>query len=286
MVSPGLVRKGKKTIYRNGKLVQKGYAPVYSKRRMGGVKGAFAQKVKSVLLRAEETKYRAEDLVIPGSILPSLGTFQQFSSGITGTGELYACIPRITQGTNDFNRIGNRISPVSCHVDAILNCTTSNNNQSVDVFAHVFVLEATAVKSLDNLSAVPITQLLEDGAGGYIAADGTTNMTQYPVNRTAFKVLHHRRMRLYKPFGQQNNRAAPSAGGTDGTIAACTGNKRIRLKIPLPKELRYDVAAQDYPVNTAPFFCVAWEYNDQSGDSAPITSIYVQARTHLRYKDA
>jgi len=234
----------------------------------------------------EETKYRAEDLVIPGSVLPSLGTFQQFSSGITGTGELYACLPRLTQGTDDFNRIGNSVVPVSCHVDAILNCTTSNNNQSVDVWAHVFVLQATAVKSLDNLSAVPITQLLEDGAGGYIAADGTTNMTQYPVNRTAFKVLHHKRIRLYKPFGQQNNRAAPSAGGTDGTIAACTGNKRVRLNIPLPKKLKYDIASQSYPVNSAPFFCVAWEYNDASGDSAPITSIYVQARTHLRYKDA
>jgi len=156
----------------------------------------------------------------------------------------------------------------------------------VDVWAHFFVLQATAVKSLDNMSAVPITQLLENGAGGYIAADGTTNMTQYPVNRTAFKVIHHKRVRLYKPFGQQNNRAAPSAGGTDGTIAACTGNKRLRLNIPLPKKLKYDVASQDYPVNAAPFFCVAWEYNDQSGDSAPITSIYVQARTHLRYKDA
>ena len=235
----------------------------------------------------EETKYRAEDLIVPGStVLPSLGTFQQFSSGITGTGELYACIPRLTQGVDDFQRIGNSVQPVSCHVDVIANVTTSNNNQSVDVWAHFFVLQSTSVKSLDNLSSVPITQLLENGAGGYIAADGTTNMTQYPVNRTAFKVLHHKRVRLYKPFGQQNNRAAPSAGGTDGTIAACTGNKRLRFKIPLPKKLKYDVASQDYPVNAAPFFCVAWEYNDQSGDSAPITSIYVQARTHLRYKDA
>ena len=239
-----------------------------------------------MIAKTEETKYVAEDLVIPGSILPSLGTFQQFSSAITSTGELYACIPRISQGTDDFQRVGNQIMPTSCHVDVIANCTTSNNNQSVDVFAHFYVLQATAVKSLDNLSAVPITQLYENGSGGYISADGTTNMTQYPLNRTAFKVLHHKRVRLFKGFGQQNNRAAPSAGGTDGTISLCTGNKRLRLKVPLPKKLKYDIVSQQYPVNSAPFFAVAWEYNDQSGDSAPITSIYVQARTHLRYKDA
>lgn len=243
--------------------------------------------MKNLIDGKEETKYVAEDLVIPGtSVFPSLGTFQQFDAVIASTNELYACIPRLGQGTDDFQRIGNRVTPVSCHVDAILNCTTSNNNQSVDVFAHVFVLQATAVKSLDNLSAVPIGQMFENGAGGYIPADGTTNMTQYPLNRTAFKVLHHKKIRLYKPFGQQNNRAAPSAGGTDGTIAACTGNKRIRLNIPLPKLLKYDVAAQQYPINSAPFFCVAWELNDQSGDTSGITQIYVQARTHLRYKDA
>lgn len=246
------------------------------------------QKAEVVALtkQPEETKYRAEDLYPPaGPANPTLGTFQQFTSAITSPAELYACIPRLQQGTDDFNRVGNRISPVECHVDVMLNCTTSNNNQSVDVFAHVFMLQATAVKSLDNLTAVPINQLFENGSGGYISADGTTNMSMYPLNRTAFKILHHKKIRLYKPFGQQNNRAAPSAGGTDGTIAACTGNKRIRLKVPLPKQLKYDVASQSYPLNAAPFFCVAWEYNDQSGDSAPITSIYVQARTHLRYKD-
>lgn len=242
--------------------------------------------IQKVIKGTEETKYRAEDCVIPGSILPSLGTFQQFTSAITGTGELYACIPRLTQGTDDYQRVGNQVMPVSCHVDLILQATTNDNAQSVDKFAHVFVLQATAVKSLDNLSAVPITQLFENGAGGYIGADGTTNMSQYPLNRQAFKVIAHRRVRLYKPFGQQNNALAPTAGGTNGTIAGCTGNRRLRIKVPLPKKLKYDVASQSYPINSAPFLCIAWERNDYDGDNNQLTSMYAQARCHLRFKDA
>lgn len=242
--------------------------------------------VKRLVDGTEETKYRAEDCVIPGSLLPSLGTFQQFTAAITGTGELYACIPRLTQGTDDFQRVGNTVNPVSCHVDIILQVTSNDNAQSVDKYAHVFVLSAAAVKSLDNLSAVPITQLFENGAGGYIGADGTTNMTQYPLNRTAFNVHSHRRVRLYKPFGQQNNALAPTAGGTNGTIAACTGNYRLRVKIPLPNKLKYDTASQSYPINAAPFLCIAWERNDYDGDNNQLTSMFAQARTHLRFKDA
>lgn len=234
----------------------------------------------------EETKYVAEDLVIPGSILPSLATFQQFSSAITGTGELYACIPRINQGVDDYQRVGNSIQPVSCHVDGLLNVTTSDNSYAVDYVAHVFVLQAVAVKNLANLSSVPIGQLFENGAGGYISADGTTKMSKYPINRTDFKVLHHRRVRLTKCWGQTNG-----IGGSLATTLATqdsqnTGNYRFRLPIKLPKKLKYDVASQQYPSNSAPFLCIAWEQNDYAGDSAPITSIYAQARVHLRYKDS
>jgi hypothetical protein len=244
------------------------------------------QAIERVIKGSAETKYVAEDLVIPGSILPSLGTFQQFSSAITSTGELYACIPRITQGNDDWNRIGNRIKPISCHLNVMMNCTTDDNQQSVDMVAHIFVLQAVAVKSLDNLSAVPILQLFENGAGGYIPADGTTNMSQYPLNRTAFKILHHKKKRLVKSFGKANGRSGGSIPLTDCTLSPQnTGNVRMRLKIKLPKTLNYDVASQSYPVNAAPFFCVAWEQNDYAGDSAPITSMFVQARTHLRYDD-
>jgi len=259
-----------------------------SKKPVAKISPTLSTAVSKIVNRKFETKYVAEDLVIPGSILPSLGTFQQFSSAVTGTGELYACIPRLSVGSSakDGTRVGNSVTPTSCYVDLMLNVTTDDNSYAVDYMAHVFVLQAKSVRSLDNLSAVPILQLFEDGADGYIGADGTSKMSKYPLNRTEFTVLKHVKRRLVKCWGQTNG-----VGGSLGTTLATqdsknSGNVRIRIPIKLPKVLKYDVSSQTYPVNSAPFLCIAWERNDYQGDTAQIQSIYASARTHMRYKDA
>jgi len=244
----------------------------------------FTQAVKRVINGTTETKYVSEPVrALTG--LSSLGTWGGFSSAITGTGEIYAALPRVGQGIDDHQRIGNTIKPKSVHVKLDVCTKVWNDNSSQDRTVHIFFLTATSVKSLDNYSAIPITQLLNKGDGTNVSFDGTPFTAQYPVNTSEFRVLHHTATRMVSGFGQSKGTTAATAGTTDGVISPAHSYAHLDYRIKVPKTFKFDRASQVYPTNSAPFMVIGFTDNN-TVPSAPMDYVQVLGQVSMSYKDA
>jgi len=240
-------------------------------------------QVKALVAAPVETKYVSESLYqMTGGATP--GAFISFSSAITGTSEIYSAIPRITQGLDDNNRIGNQICPRSVTVKLDICTATFGDNASRDRTVHVFLLTAKSVKSLDNYTAIPITQLLNKGDGTNGPFDGTQFTAQYPVNRSEFTVLKHKTMRMVKAFGITNGIAGIDVANTDNVITPSHQYAQISLKVKCPKTFKYDRASQRLPTNYAPFIVIGFTHNNDN-TVAPNDFIRVLGQTQMRYTD-
>jgi len=231
-----------------------------------------------------ETKYRAHAIKkLSGG---DLAAFTAFSSAITGPAEIYGALPQVAQGVDEHERIGDVISPTSCTVHLDITAPTFANNNSIDKTVHIFLLQCTSVKDLDNYSAIPITQLLDNGAGGNVGFDGTPLTAMMPVNRRNFTVLKHKKFRLVKGFGKTNGSSATDpAGLTDSAITPSASYKHIAMRVKLPKKLKYSAHGSKYPTNSAPFIVIGWTNNWQVDTASNVIDLYVNGRVEMRYKD-
>jgi len=247
----------------------------------------FTKKVKAIVAGEAETKYVCESLRNTNGLPSTLATFRNFSSAITGTTELYACIPQVSEGARDHQRVGDTISPTSAYINLNMVATSATDMQPWDVTAHVFVLSAKQVKYMDNLSAVPITELMDNGQGGATNFDGTLPTTLFKINTAGFTVHAHRKVRLVKNFGWSNNATGvPPTGVPQGSIVVDSrAYANLKIKVTLPKKLRYIRDSANYPDNAAPFLAIGWVRNDASGDTAAHTYIEVEGKVHMFYKD-
>ena len=242
-------------------------------------------EVKSLVTKQFETKYCATPSTVPKA-LTDLTNFTAFSSAITSVGELFACLPSLSQGVAENQRVGDTIQPVSAHVNFRIEAFSTNDNNACDKTVHIFMLEAASVKSLDNYTAIPITQLLELGTGTGGGFDGTLQRALCPINKREFRVLHHKKIRLIKGFGNPVGFSSLAAGTTDGVGSTYRHYADVNLKVKLPKVLKYDRTTSVYPTNSAPVFCIGWTDNLPLNTAPNTLNLMVMARTHLYYKDA
>jgi len=242
---------------------------------------ALASKVKSIIRRGQETKFI---LYPPTNFNTSgnLSSFTAFTSGITSTNEVYALIPRISQGEDDYQRIGNVIQPVSLTTKVNVALFT---NQSMSVYADIFFCTSKNVKDVENTNDVPTGELLNNGNGGNQAYDGASYTAMLPVNRTEFTLIAHKRIKLQTCAGDPNT--ALSGGSPASTSVNPQHTFSFSQKIPLPQRLLYEAAAKTSPTNAFPFMMVGFCGADANGNTAPTTArIQVQAQSHMYYKDA
>jgi len=288
--------------YRNRRPAYRRRRPARRPRRKTMVKKTFAKKVLSIVNKEAETKYVSSFVQTPNWVytisggrlsqlryVPASTESTAFTSGITSVAEIYAAIPKVYQGTDSINRIADKIQPVKCRLDLDICITTASDATGFDYNVHIFVLQSKAVKNLNNYTAIPITQLLDDGSGSQTSFDGTIVATQYPVENKLFTVLHHKVVHLQKP-----NDLANATSGLGGYKATTPGNgqdgyAKVSLNVPLPKTLTYDSSAVTYPQNTAPFLCIGWTRRDAFGNGttadSTVSNCLVMGRTHLWFKD-
>jgi hypothetical protein len=220
---------------------------------------------------------RATDFVVTA---PTLDLPTGFSSAITSTRELYAVIPQIGEGPGVHQRVGDTIQPTSLTLNLRFAFPFTDNQQSGDVTAHVFVLSCKSVKSLDNLTAVPITLLLDNGQGSAGSFDGTNQHSLWKVNTNLFTVHKYKRIRFQKTEGLVNNGGL----GNGQTCMQASQHHYARIRVPLPKKLKYALNNQTYPTNSAPFLCIGYTQNDAS-NSAGLIAVYAQGNCQLHFKD-
>lgn len=212
----------------------------------------------------------------------SLETFTGFTSGITSTAEVYALIPRVSQGQDDHNRVGNIIQPVSLTTKVNLALYTAH---SQNIYADVYFCHSKTVKSANNTTGVVVSALLNAGDGTNVGYDGTSYTAMLPVNKSEFTVIAHKRVLLRKVGGNPNYELDNSLGAS--SISDSKYCASFAQKIKLPQRLVYEQASNQYPTNTFPFMMVGFCGADSMGGIAPITArLQVQAQSHLYYKDS
>lgn len=240
--------------------------------------------VKKIIGRSMETKYVAEPSRTPSGS-STLSSFTAFSSGIAGPNEIYAALPTMTVGTSDHQRVGSRIEPVRGHVDLYLQAFGLNDNNSVDKTVHIFMLIAKSIKNLTDVGSIPILELLRIGNSTNSSFDGTIYRSFDDVS-TNFRVLHHKKIRLVKGFGNPQGTTAATAGTTDAVLSPSRHFAHVKLNVPMLMELQYDNAASSYPLNYAPFFVIGWTQNIPQNAASSTINLQVIGKTHMYFKDS
>lgn len=156
----------------------------------------------------------------------------------------------------------------------------------MSVFVDVYYLTSKTVKTDNILANVPTAFLLNAGDGTNVPYDGTAQTADFPVNKAAFTLIKHKRVKLQLVKGDPN---ASLVGiyANPPVDSSCYYEARWKVKIPLPKKLQYMNENVNYPSNTCPFMCLGFHAIDGNGDLAPITPrIFCRSQSQMYYKDA
>lgn len=250
-------------------------------RRMRPSKGLKLQ-IDSVLKGKQETKF-VLGAPFNRNTATDLEQFQPFTGGITSTNEVYCLIPKVIQGEDDFNRIGNIIQPVklTTKVNVCINPTDPN---SQSIYADIWFCTAKSVKAERNSNQILTAALLNDGQGTNVAYDGTSFTAMLPLNKSEFSLISHKRYKLQKTSNDPNSKLT-GGGNPASSLSAYTAS--FSVNVPIPTRYIYEDKADDTPTNAFPFMMVGFVGTDTTGDTSSITGrVYVQAQSHLYFKDS
>jgi len=217
--------------------------------------------------------------------------------------DILRLIPSVAEGTDDYERIGTKIRPVSLNVKgqirirfSFLNAAVSTVPQNLTI--DLYVLQHVRLKDYNSLYGLNnFTDLLETGGGATQAYSGVPINSAMRVANENYKVLQRRRITL-RYAGVINAGVAtqvPFAQPQDHTWYA---EYNLNLTKHLPKVLTYPEGTSgagpvpsvvlDAPTNSSIFMCMgyaSWYTNPNfSGDEeAAIEQTYV---SEMGFKDA
>jgi len=208
--------------------------------------------------------------------------FTGFTSAITSTAEIYACLPVVAEGTAGHQRAGEYVFPVKARVHLNI-VSTQNYLKNADIMVYAFFLESLSVKDLAGYGNIPIQQLLDNGQGSVVSFDGTSGTSLFKINTRAFRVIKVVRKRIITNVAQTVSSATTSVPQDPSQ-----DHHAVSLNIPVPKKLVYASDGSLYPSNYAPFMVLGFIDNTWHGDTAPglTESVTVEGRSELWYKDA
>lgn len=205
-----------------------------------------------------------------------------------GTGDCYPLIPAIPQGTDDWQRIGDKIKPkylkVTCHGHLVADPVGGSPGITagpqlngvagqVPIMVRVIAFTQNDIKAASSGANVDVGQLLrgDNGAGTYF--NGYTTDLLRPVNTDKFKVLKDKKFEL-----------VPCPGHTqDGQYKLFY---QFSFKVKCPATLKYDNNSVNLPNNFAPFISVGYAYvNGQSPDTVA-TPLSFGVTSHMVFEDA
>jgi len=258
---------------------------VANRARMARPSRDLVQEIKKVVAGTQETKFIV-DYPFNTQTSSDLYAAVNFSSGITSTNELYNLIPRINVGSDDHQRIGNRIQPVSLYNTTTVFLPYSEARTAMSVFVDVYYLTSKTVKTDNIMANIPTDFLLNAGDGTNVPYDGTAQTADFPINKAAFTLIKHKRVKLQLSAGDPNSVLVGSFVNP-GIVTTCGYTARWKLKIPTPSVLTYMNENVNYPTNSLPFMCLGFHAIDANGDTAPITPrIFCRSQSQMYYKDA
>lgn len=218
----------------------------------------FAQAVKSVVGRTEETK--------------SLGTAVEngtiHNAAITNA-DLYPILAGMSVGPNSGQRIGDKIKPSSIRIKGVVSFYDRGQTVQAPMVVKIFALQWKGLKDgSSGFGSVPINTLMD--AGGSVGAfDGSTLRALWSINKEAFQVLGSATLKI-SDTDVENHKAQ-------------TGHYEMTLKPPAT--FTYNTGSL-YPSNYAPFLALGWFYEDGSTPAPTDVNIIHTSYATLYYKDA
>lgn len=263
-------------------------------------------QVKRMLNRQGEVKYVA-GFATPGengAPVPIYGDVwpQGTGGGPNGNVQLYTVPPSLSEGVDDYQRIGTKINVAKVCADLDVKFNTNPaisgiiDQASWDVTCHVWYGFVKRYKNeadiLGNQAAI-VDAMLDDGEGNLFRWLGGPHDQMYRLNNN-YVTLQHKKFRMYRPLGTQNDGTV--AGGVT-TYFPQTIAKRMRLTFKHPKVLRYNEGTS-FPQNYCPIIIIGYQHNDDSQASntyvvggtyllpTQVPALEAVIRTHMWYRDA
>lgn len=183
-----------------------------------------------------------------------------FNSRISNANECYPMIPEITQGTGDFQRIGDKVRGKYLYVKGYVQLDSAYLSQYSGVHyippftVRVMCLSQKNVKVGSEVGTrVDVAHLLKDnvatGTARYYDGDLLDNLA--PINKDLFKVYMDRKIKF-----SWINLGDSSVSGDSGFGVGQERTKYFTCRIKLPATMSFDDGNLNWPNNFAPFLCV------------------------------
>jgi len=188
--------------------------------------------------------------------------------------DLDACLPIVSLGTGDWQRIGARISPKSLVVRGTVYIFSRDMDINRPLEVRLLGFTQNDLRNCGQVADIDTANLLRGFNGTTVSYDGTIGRQVLPLNDELFKKLFDKKIKL-------SEQLAGTYEGTDMRTSAY----HYSFKIKCPKYLKYD-NVDNYPNNFAPFMAVGYTYLDGTVPDELVANVYNDSHCHLKYEDA
>lgn len=233
--------------------------------------------VKQMVLKNQETKFASNQY-----------TYTGFNSSINSSGDYIVCLPNVSQGTAQNNRIGGSIKPIKLVIRGYYVYRTDALSGARVIGTRLFCFSDKTVSSYPVLTSAGANFQLLDLGGSPTTYTGTPMNYITPHNTDAFKWYFDKRHVIQKPYGLTNSLSPSST--TDVTGFDRSMIRPFTITIPaskMPSVLRYDESiSSTVPVNFAPLLALG--YSDLLAFPADtvLQQLGMEFCATLYYKDA
>jgi len=204
-----------------------------------------------------------------GGLWANRGWAIQNNSITVNSVDIHQLIPFLSQGMDDWNRIGQRVSPVALNVRGSVRISLPQiiKQVPIDLKVYVYVLQHVTIKSYDNLyNNNDFRQFLEVGDGTTVPFTGIPPNKAMPVSKQYYKVLSRKVITLRYAGLYLNPNGGDGLIPVGSTVSVANSHTwyadfSMNLTKHLPKTLMYPETTlatpnpdiEDTPTNTAPF---------------------------------
>lgn len=208
-------------------------------------------------------------------------TNQLHNSSIT-SGDCYALMPPVPQGTDDWNRVGDKLRPkwlrvkgyVSLDFDVVHNTPAlSPSGRGDPIYVRVIAFTQNNVKS-GGITLVQPSLLFRGPAGSAVSFTGGPYDLLNDINTDLFKVLLDKRVELIPQV--QNSYTAPLPHGATHFFT---------FKIKCPAVLKYDNSSNNFPNNFNPIIACGYGYTNLTPPDTTATPVTFTCTSTLCFED-
>lgn len=263
------------------------------RKNVGKVSAAVKVEVAKQLSKSQENKLA----MINGLSNTAVGTpyIEYVAQQIDINPNLRGLLPRISDGTDAFQRLGNSITPKVLKIRGLVYFIRTEEFAH-DLTLRLMVLTHRSIKNQDELTGSTTTNytdtLLWNGQTGDAVAYGGNEpyYNQLPINRRAWNVLGDKQIHLRKAFSWPGATVTnASQGETFMSPTRSVPFEFVLTQKQLPAKLLYQGPGTDVPTNFAPVLAMGWADNTrtlQVGTDTNTNIVGIQWTSSLIYEDA